>query len=294
MKAANSLFFVEVMPRHLLQEEKARSRCEEKYYEFTTAVEENENARGVELLANATKAGTAERYSTGFVIAAKGNTLRILTCAHSMEDVFTSGISRSTKDVNSVFRFDVHCVHHESKVVNMRSTVRPSDRQKSITPALAIAVDTKLDLLILEVELDRVKCNKEERCSNEHPVIKVSPSDPTKLSKLTLIGWPPQRCSFLATGQVSVWTYDAVSGLNNKGYTMRLLEVHGLLAASGFSGGMIMNDQSDCVALYHGVLNKMGYGVSHQDLNSFLAKHKVVSTTSKHVTKGSLIKAYAN
>ena len=70
---------------------------------------------------------------------------------------------------------------------------------------------------------------------------------------------------------------------------MKFLEVHGMVATNGFSRDMIINDQSNYVGLYHGVFNgMMDYCVSRQDLKSFLAEHKVVSTTSKHVTEGSL------
>lgn len=137
----------------------------------------------------------------------------------------------------------------------------------------------------MEVELDQLKVSKEETCNSEHPAIKLSQSDPTELSKDTLIGWPSQR--YLALGQVfhSVCTYDTVSSLNNKDYTIKFLEVHGMVATNEFSGDMIINDQSDCVGLHHGM---MSYLVIRQDLKSFLAKDKVVSTTSKYVTKGSL------
>jgi len=59
-----------------------------------------------------------------------------------------------------------------------------------------------------------------------------------------------------------------------------------MVATNRFSGGIIINDRSDYVGMYHGVFNGlMGYCVSHEDLKSFLAKHKVVNTTSKHVIK---------
>lgn len=279
MKKAESLFYVEVTPRHVREEP-----TEEKYLKFTEDVQTSEAGRDVEPDPDVITAGTLERYSTGFVVAEKDNTLRILTCAHTIADIFTSGISPSVDDVNDLFRFDIHCVHHESDILKKRSPLLPSDRQRDVTPVWAIAVDTALDLLVLEVEVDDLA--KDKGCRFKHPAIKLSPSDPEELSSVTLVGWPVHKCSSLATGRVShcVWTYDVITGLNIKGYKMKLLEVHGLVADSGFSGGLMINDQGDCVGLYHGVMNSsMGYGVSHNDLKSFLAKHKMVilPTTSK-------------
>ena len=57
----------------------------------------------LELSIDVITAGTGERYSTGFAVTVKYNILRILTSAHSMDDVFTFGMSRSIEDLNRVF-----------------------------------------------------------------------------------------------------------------------------------------------------------------------------------------------
>jgi hypothetical protein len=60
-----------------------------------------------------------------------------------------------------------------------------------------------------------------------------------------------------------------------------------MVTTNNFSEGMIINHQSDSVSLCHCVFNgMMGWCVSLQDLKSFLAKQKVLSTIAKHVTKG--------
>lgn len=279
IKASHSLFFVEITPRYLLKEEKLN--CLTKYRQLTAAVKISECKRKVEPSADAITAGTEQRFSTGFAIAVKGKTLRILTCAHSLEDTFTSSMHRTNpEDINELFRFDVHCIHHECEVVQKRSRMKISNRKRDITPAWVVAIDTKLDLLVLEIDVDELHGNSEKICTSEHPPIKLSESDPTELTRLTLIGWPSQRCNSLATGQVSHcgWTYDSVSSLNIKGYAMDFLEIHGMVGTNGFSGGPIINNECECVALYHGVFNEaMGYGVGLDNLRAFLDKHKVVN-----------------
>lgn len=51
-------------------------------------------------------------------------------------------------------------MHHESEIVQMRSRMMPSARDRSTTPAWHVVVDIKLDLIVLEVELDQLKSKK--------------------------------------------------------------------------------------------------------------------------------------
>lgn len=61
--------------------------------------------------------GTKYRYSTGFAIAERGEILRILTCAHIFEDIFTKNVHELTvENLNIMFRFCVICVHQEREV----------------------------------------------------------------------------------------------------------------------------------------------------------------------------------
>jgi hypothetical protein len=83
-------------------------------------------------------------------------------------------------------------------------------------------VDIKLDLIVLEIELDQLK-------SKKHAALDTLGSSCLRCILLSsarffLIGWPSKRYRSLALGQVShsVWTNDAVSSLNNKDYTIKV------------------------------------------------------------------------
>ncbi|RLM75047.1 hypothetical protein C2845_PM15G24370 [Panicum miliaceum] len=227
---------------------------------------------------------SGERQSTGFSIASNVTRLRILTCAHTIADVFTAGHHHelTLDEVNAIFMFDIQCVHQEQEVRTMVSDQMISERTRWSTPAIAVALDTELDLLVLEADVGELVLHKVDgvqmACKADHPLIKLAKANPVKKQKLVLAGWPPQRSSASATGQVSTcdWTYDAVSGLNTKGYAMRLLEVHRMVGDSGFSGAPVLNGHCLCVGVFHGIFNLiMGYAVSLGDLNAFLEAHNV-------------------
>ncbi|CAL5024893.1 unnamed protein product [Urochloa decumbens] len=282
IKALDSLFHVEVNLRKPFKEEQGNPAAKSMYETISYNVVQLEELREdveIERSPDAITCGTVERHASGFAIKGKGNKLRILTCAHTLEDVFTKGAHDLTVDqVNTMFRFDVHCIHHEAGILKMVSRLKPSERKRDVTVAVAVAIDTKLDLLVLEVDVEQLCGDNEVICSAKHPEIQLAESNPTELQKLILPGWPPQRCKALAIGQVSLcdWIYDAISSSNVKGYTMKFLEIPGMAASNGFSGGPVLG-MNGCVALYHGVFDGItGYGVSLQDLHTFLRKHKML------------------
>lgn len=218
--------------------------------------------------------------------------LRILTCAHCIADVYTTQDRTRPQDVltieelNEIFMFDVHCVHHEEVVHTMVNDQVVSQRPRWSTPAVVVAVDVRRDLMVLEFDAAELVHHVTDdgtriRCNMPHPLIPVANANAVKMQKLVLAGWPPQRSGASATGQVSHsdWSYDAVSGLNTKGYTMRLLEIHGMICDSGFSGAPILNglDPFQCVGVYHGVHNlAMGYAITSQEVNAFLQANGMV------------------
>ncbi|CAN6241297.1 unnamed protein product [Urochloa humidicola] len=160
-----------------------------------------------------------------------------------------------------------------------------SARKRSFTPANIVAIDTELDLMVLEVESGELVRNLDDEgydmnCEAEHPVMNMANGNPVKMQKVVLAGWPPQRPNSTVTGQVSKcdWTYDAVSGLNDKGYTMRFLEVDGMTGGSGFSGSPVLDGNCGYVGVYHGVFNEgMGYAVSLGNVNAFLQAHNMLN-----------------
>lgn len=72
-------------------------------------------------------------------------------------------------------------------------------------------------------------------------------------------------------------SYDAVTALYIKGYTMRPLEVSGMAGDNGFSGSPVLTGHGQCVGVYHGVFNlSNGYAISLTDVKAFLGQHNML------------------
>lgn len=242
--------------------------------------------KGIKKLTDAITAGTKVRQTTGFGVGDQGQILQILTGAHCLEDIYSAGLHNklTLEEVNAMFRFDVICFHQEKAVQTMDSPIMPSERNRQYTAARVVAMDTELDLLLLAIDkkalcLHPVENGEEINCQLDHPVITLAPKNPSEVDKLVLAGWPPQRSGDITTGQLSRCdiSYDCVTSSNAMGYNMKLLEAHSLVAASGNSGGPVLNGDQQCTGVYHGVFNdSKGYAVSLSDVRRFLETHKVV------------------
>lgn len=283
-QASQSLFAVLVVLKHRLNEENINPELKTKYFTVTRNVGRAE--KGIPRLPGAIKAGTKDRQTTGFSVGDQGQILHILTSAHCLQDTYSADLhdKLTVEEVNELFRFDVICFHQEKAVQTMDSPIMPSGRNRACTPARVVAMDTKLDLLLLAINkndlcLHPVEDGEPIKCQLDHPVITLAPKHSSEADKLVLAGWPPQRSGDITTGQLSRCdiSYDCVTGINVKGYNMKLLEAHSLVAAHGNSGGPVLNSKQQCEGVYHGVFNdSKGYAVSLSDVRRFLEKHEVV------------------
>lgn len=225
--------------------------------------------------------GTRQRQATGFVIARRANIIKILTCAHIIEDVYTKDKHEVTlQELNAEFTFDVQCVHQERRLLATPSPLPTSRRLRSLTNAMVVAIDTSKDLLVLQVNADDILLSNSQTCTCEHAPINIALAPPRIREKVMLLGWPPQRSESSTEGCVSYLkrTYDAVCDIdfNVKGYTMRLMEVSGLVCGHGYSGGPLLNNEMEFVGTYHGTIEMKGYSVSLGDIRRFLAQFEVV------------------
>jgi len=141
-------------------------------------------------------AGT--RNSTGFVIVMSESkkTLRILMCAHTMDECYAPHVEDFTVELaNKFFKFEVTCSHQELNVhKNLGNEISKQIRVK--TPASCIALDTEKDLMVLEVVANQIFMgfNSETNivCTHEHPVIAMVTETPRAQDHCILQGWPPQ------------------------------------------------------------------------------------------------------
>lgn len=226
------------------------------------------------------------RNATGFVIARSGSRVRILTCAHLIDDCYGPGVRKLTvNQANVFFHFEVTCAHEEAKVHEQLGTKDISKEMRHKARAYCVALDTEKDLMVLQVE--RVVSGSSGEgddtvffeCTEKHPAIQMIETIPTKLEPCILQGWPPQSMECYCVGHCSFFkrTYSAVTELNPKGYNMRLVDLNGMVALDGCSGGPVINANRDCLGVYHGVISHVrGYAVSALDVTAFLTKFNMV------------------
>lgn len=227
------------------------------------------------------------RNATGFAVARSGSRLRILTCAHLIDDCYTAGLSKLTvNEANTLFYFEVTCAHEEAKVHDQLGTKDISKENRTKARAYCMALDTQKDLMLLQVEKVVSGSSGEGEntdwleCTEQHPLIQMIETIPTKLEACILQGWPPQSIECHSVGNCSFFsrTYSAVTQLNPKGHTMRLVDLSGMVALDGCSGGPVINSNRDCLGVYHGVITHVrGYAISALDVREFLAKSDMVS-----------------
>jgi hypothetical protein len=88
--------------------------------------------------------------------------LRILTCAHTISDVYNVGQHHklTLREVNDIFMFNVYCVHQEVNVRIMVSDKIISKRTRVPIEKQVVALDTEPDLIVLEF-------NTRYLCENE-------------------------------------------------------------------------------------------------------------------------------
>uniref|UniRef100_A0A0D9WD33 Peptidase S1 domain-containing protein n=1 Tax=Leersia perrieri TaxID=77586 RepID=A0A0D9WD33_9ORYZ len=226
--------------------------------------------------------GTRQRQTTGFAIASRGDYLKILTCAHIVEDVYSRDRHTVTiEELNTAFTFDVVCMHQENRILEMDSTVPISRRTRMMTQVRAAEIDTSKDLLVLELNIGYLRLSEHGYCHSDHPIIPVAQIPPQVREKVILLGWPPHRSQSVSGGKVSFLnrTYDTVCHIdfNLKGYRMKLMEVSGLVYSHGYSGGPLLNNNSEFTGMYHGTIEMKGYSVSLEEIHSFLTRFEVMT-----------------
>ncbi|KAF8769165.1 hypothetical protein HU200_006665 [Digitaria exilis] len=221
-----------------------------------------------------------QRNATGFAIAEHGNTLRILTCAHTIDEVYTAGHHDiSVDEVNEFFTFDVHCSHQEVGILNELNGRPINEQVRMKTRASVVAIDSERDLMVLEINKSNIHLVGEQiMCDNPHPRINIAEDDPTELDVCILQGWPAQRMGSLSVGQLSLRrrTYEAITQINEKGYTMKLAEFTKMRGEEGSSGGPALDGLTRCVGVYHGVIGTKEYVVCADDVNVFLNRTGMV------------------
>lgn len=278
LQTFNSTFCILVDLRHklthkLIESEQSQESKEayEKYADKVTDIE-------ADLVESSSETG--QRNCTGFAIYQEENKLRILTCAHALDDVYTKNCHGVTcDDINKMFRFQVYCLHQEKQVEARRGKTSMSERRRVTTLAMAVAVDTKRDLMMLEVDTSELHLRgqgaNKVSCTESHPPIKLATSNPNQCDKVILLGWAPNLSQSQAPGQVNSCDreYDCITSLNLKGYECRFLLAHGLVCDKGWSGGPVLDGDGHLVGVYHGSSEGTGYAVSRTDVEIFLREN---------------------
>uniref|UniRef100_A0A0E0DLZ1 BRCT domain-containing protein n=1 Tax=Oryza meridionalis TaxID=40149 RepID=A0A0E0DLZ1_9ORYZ len=183
-------------------------------------------------------------YATCFVVAENGNSLYLLTCAHTIDHVYTATKEISVQDINRLFDTEVVCDHQENNGLG---------RERKFTEAIVTRVDCKKDILLVLVDKSKLLNLKGKQCRFQHPPLVASQNLPCSLEKVVMISWPPCMNRATSVGRISHPSrhYDDVSNTNEYGYNMNLIEVD-MMVAEGSSGAPLLNCRANFVGLLQG------------------------------------------
>ncbi|EEC78511.1 hypothetical protein OsI_18446 [Oryza sativa Indica Group] len=183
-------------------------------------------------------------YATCFVVAENGNSLYLLTCAHTIDHVYTATKEISVQDINRLFDTEVVCDHQENNGLG---------GERKFTEAIVTRVDCKKDILLVLVDKSKLLNLKGKQCRFQHPPLVASQNLPCSLEKVVMISWPPCMNRATSVGRISHPSrhYDDVSNTNEYGYNMNLIEVD-MMVAEGSSGAPLLNCRANFVGLLQG------------------------------------------
>lgn len=183
-------------------------------------------------------------YATCFVVAENGNSLYLLTCAHTIDHVYTATKEISVQDINRLFDTEVVCDHQQNNGLG---------GERKFTEAIVTRVDCKKDILLVLVDKSKLLNLKGKQCRFQHPPLVASQNLPCSLEKVVMISWPPCMNRATSVGRISHPSrhYDDVSNTNEYGYNMNLIEVD-MMVAEGSSGAPLLNCRANFVGLLQG------------------------------------------
>uniref|UniRef100_A0A0E0PHG3 BRCT domain-containing protein n=1 Tax=Oryza rufipogon TaxID=4529 RepID=A0A0E0PHG3_ORYRU len=111
-------------------------------------------------------------YATCFVVAENGNSLYLLTCAHTIDHVYTATKEISVQDINRLFDTEVVCDHQENNGLG---------GERKFTEAIVTRVDCKKDILLVLVDKSKLLNLKGKQCRFQHPPLVASQNLPCSL-----------------------------------------------------------------------------------------------------------------
>jgi hypothetical protein len=221
------------------------------------------------------------RVGTGFVVDSCQNGIKIITCAHLIDHVFTARTPISAQEVNLLFEIKVLCdhaeVHHRNAIAAGRASVR------AYSEATAVDIECEKDMLLIKIANDQIcrSINAQGEatvCQRRHPHIprSLNQQQEEALDECIMISWPAEKHLTQAKGNVTHWsrTIDVMPGKNLNGYNMKLVQVD-MRSEEGASGSALLNAQAQFMGMLHGGDVQFSYFVSLDDLSAFLNRNGV-------------------
>jgi hypothetical protein len=217
------------------------------------------------------------RAATGFVVDDGEDGIKILTCAHLIDHVFTARKPISAEDANKLFQFRVVCDHAEVHFSQRRG------RARAYSTATVIDIDCSKDMLLLNIASDKVYSSvsaggKATTCTSTHPSIHSAliPPQPEAFDIGVMVSWPSEKHLTSVRGQISHCsrTIKVMPGENENGYNMKLYEVD-IRSQRGASGSPLLNGQAEFTGLLHGGDVQFSYFVSLDDILEFLERNGI-------------------
>ncbi|KAM0882937.1 hypothetical protein ACQ4PT_031969 [Festuca glaucescens] len=211
--------------------------------------------------------------ATGFVVENGPDHLKILTCAHIIEHVYSATDPVSTDDCNRVFITQVLCDHSE---LSFRRPGQIAHPQRVYAEGRIIGISYEDDLLLIQVPPEDV-VDLDEICMRNHPHLTFSSTQPVAFDVCAMVSWPPLRHRTAVRGRVSHTSrsFDDLGQDNPVGYRMNLIEVR-IGSELGSSGAPLVNGNGKVIGMLHGGFrDAFSYFLSLNDIMLFLAHRGV-------------------
>lgn len=206
----------------------------------------------------------ATQLATGFAVGEHGGYIGIVTCAHSLQHLFTASCPLTRDKINRLFTVRIVCSHHQNWSLEAGTAV-----QYAVGHVLTI--DCRRDLMMVITPLSSLMGYGGGQCMMPHPALRICAEgglDPATRECL-LVSWPHNKPDQMSFGHVSRMRRLTDFWQTTCAYDFDALEVD-ISAGFGSSGGPLLNKRGEVIGVLHGAHGAHRYFVSFRHVREFV------------------------
>ncbi|WVZ98607.1 hypothetical protein U9M48_044022 [Paspalum notatum var. saurae] len=192
----------------------------------------------------------ASMLSTGVVAGENEQQVFVLTCAHSLKQVYNLHHPIDVADLADLYAPWIMCDHRE-----LMFLARQDNERVSIEANIS-RLDIPNDLLLIEVN----KANFTAYCNRPHPPVIFSSEFPSRFATVVMLSWPLRRHRTAVRGNIShsQRNIDDLAEENPEGLATVLSEVD-ITSDKGSSGAPLFDGLGKGIGLLYGGDGKFSY-----------------------------------